>query len=102
MPNPMSPKQKLTESDQRLQDFERAAKAELSKIQTQRAELRQQIEAESASEDEARVLAHKQGLPLDVARSRLAKERGVDDGPVDTSKMSREQYLDHRRKVHGF
>ncbi len=101
MPNPMTTRQKILERRQRLEDVESSTRQELQRLERERAALDAELAAEDQAAAEAAQLAAKSGLPVDVARARIAKERG---GPetTDTAKMSREQYLEYRRDKHGF
>lgn len=100
--NDKTQKSRLHQRDHALADFESAAKQELARIQAARAELAQAIAAEEQADAEAATLAAAQGLPIDIARQRIAKARGQQPGGDDTSKMSREDYLAYRQRKHGF
>lgn len=102
MPDPMTKKQTLHEADQRLEAAESSLKSELARVQNQRQELAAELEKEAEREGEAAKLAAVQGIPLDLARRRIEKERGAPDHGGDAAKMSREEYLAYRQKVHGF
>ncbi len=101
MPRPMSKRDSILERDQRLQQAEAEAKAELQRITNSREQLASELEAEANAEAEAAAYAAKQGVPVDIARQRIARERGQEQ-TTDAALMSKEQYLEYRRKVHGF
>lgn len=101
MPRPMSKRDQILERDQRLQQAEAEAKAELQRITGSREQLAAELEAEANAQAEAAAYAAKQGVPVDIARARIAKERG-EEQTSDASQMTPEQYRAYRRKVHGF
>lgn len=88
-----------------LSDAESEAKRELERIRNAKAAVEAERDAENELRAEAAAMAERQGISQDRALRRLRDEDragGRGDGPVDVSKMSREQYLEHRRKTHGF
>lgn len=102
MSQPKTNKSRLHQQDHRLADFEAQAKEQLARIQADRAQLAEAIAAEEAAEAEAAVLAAKQGLPIDIAKARIAKARGQEPAGNDASKMSKQDYLAYRQRKHGF
>lgn len=101
MPQPMTTREQIQERDQRLADAEAAAQAELDRVREARANLAQQLETEAQKEAEAAALSAKSGLPIDLARRRIAAERGQVE-TTDAAKMTPEQYRAYRQRVHGF
>lgn len=99
MPNPMTTRQKLIERRQRIADIESEARQELQRLEAARSELDAQLSAEDAAAAEAAVLAEKSGIPADVARQRIARERADAEqanGPADVFQMTSAQYAEHK------
>lgn len=101
MPEPMNKRAQIAERDQRLEAAETSLKTELARVQTERQELAAELEAEAAAQAEAAKLAAVQGIPLDVARRRIEKERGGPDHGGDAAKMTAAEFAEHKRRVHG-
>jgi len=98
---PMTTRQKILERRQRLADIETHTRQELARLEKDRADLDSQLAAEDAAAAEAAVLAAKSGIPADIARQRIAKERGQDE-TTDMADLSRDEYLRRRQEKHGF
>lgn len=88
-----------------LDDAESEALRELERIRSAKAAVEAERAKAAELRAEAAAVAARQGISEERAMRRLRQEdraAGRSDGPVDTSKMTREQYLAYRQEKHGF